>query len=208
MKGDISGSILCLVGPPGVGKTSIGHSIAEPWAAASTAFRWGACATRRKSRGTAAPTSAPCRQVRPGDEERRHREPGPDARRDRQDGRLFQGDPASALLEVLDPEQNGGFRDHYLDVPFDLSNVLFIATANQLDTIPAPLLDRMEIIRLSGYMLEEKMEIARRYLIPKALQEPWARAGQVDGAQRGAGGAHRRVGARGGVGPWRTGSRN
>ena len=94
-------------------------------------------------------------------------------------GASFQGDPASALLEVLDPEQNATFRDHYLDVPFDLSNVLFVATANQLDTIPAPLLDRMEVIRLSGYILEEKVEIARRYLIPKALRNHGLKKGQV-----------------------------
>jgi len=94
-------------------------------------------------------------------------------------GASFQGDPASALLEVLDPEQNNSFRDHYLDVPFDLSNVLFIATGNQLDTIPRPLLDRMEVIRLSGYIAEEKKEIARRYLIPKALKTNGLKGRQV-----------------------------
>jgi ATP-dependent Lon protease len=94
-------------------------------------------------------------------------------------GASFHGDPASALLEVLDPEQNQSFRDHYLDVPFDLSNVLFIATGNQLDTIPRPLLDRMEITRLSGYVTEEKIEIALRYLIPKALKNHGLNPGQV-----------------------------
>jgi ATP-dependent Lon protease len=94
-------------------------------------------------------------------------------------GASFRGDPASALLEVLDPEQNSSFRDHYLDVPFDLSNVLFVATGNQLDTIPRPLLDRMEMIRLSGYIAEEKIEIARRFLIPKALKNHGMKARQV-----------------------------
>jgi ATP-dependent Lon protease len=94
-------------------------------------------------------------------------------------GASFRGDPASALLEVLDPEQNPSFRDHFLDVPFDLSNVLFITTANQLDTVPAPLLDRMEVIRLSGYILQEKVEIARRYLVPKALANHGLEKNQV-----------------------------
>ncbi|MGB0713243.1 MAG: endopeptidase La [Gammaproteobacteria bacterium] len=180
LRGEVAGSIVLLVGPPGVGKTSIGRSVADALGRKFYRFSVGGMRDEAEIKGHRRTYigAMPGKFIQALKETRTS---NPVIMLDEIDkvGASYQGDPAAALLEVLDPEQNNDFLDHYLDERFDLSKVLFICTANQLDTIPAPLLDRMENIRLAGYITSEKIAIAKHHLWPRQLKRAGLRRGQV-----------------------------
>ncbi|GMO36735.1 MAG: endopeptidase La [Termitinemataceae bacterium] len=180
LRKDNKGSIICLVGPPGVGKTSVGKSVAHALGKPFYRFSVGGMRDEAEIKGhrrtyigsmpgkilqglKICKSKAPVFMIDEIDKM----------------GSDYHGDPASSLLEVLDPEQNNSFRDHYLDLPFDISHIFFIVTANTLDTIPVPLIDRMEVIELPGYIDSEKLEIARHYLLPKSLDKNGIKKNQI-----------------------------